>query len=180
MSCLDTSECVWPPRGWAQLDNIDKLCGRVIAKDPEYGKVFGLSYNIVPTPVISKQNNKKFIFHFQIDGWEYDIKNTSREFPILSFDIKEKIDDLQNRFLLLNIRSKGRPLKASQILSQRVLKAALHFIREIDAGCAPDIEHSLLLYKVHPTKNLIVNDSQQKLRALIKELFEKSDNNNAA
>ncbi|MEM7618264.1 MAG: hypothetical protein AAF244_02655, partial [Pseudomonadota bacterium] len=128
-------------------------------------------------------NNKtKFVYHFRIEGWEYDINNTSYEYPILSFVVKERVNNLENRFLLSEIRSNGRALKSTQILSHRVLSAAMYFIREIDRGRAPDRRNTLLMYKVHPCqKNLY---SQRKdilaLTNIIKRLFDGADNNNAA
>lgn len=179
---LDKSEIEWPPRGWVQLDKIKKLSAHILVKDPVFGRILGLSYKIEPTPVISKKNKNKFLYHFQIDGWEYDINNASREFPILSFDIKEKIRDHKNRFLLLNIKSNGRPLDSTLIISHRILSAALHFIREIDNGNAPDIRNTLLLYKVHPSQKELYSHREDKnaLSSLIKSLFENADNNNAA
>ncbi len=179
---LDKSEVEWPPRGWVQLDKIKRLSAHILVKDPVFGRISGLSYKIEPTPVISKKNKNKFLYHFQIDGWEYDINNASREFPILSFDVKEKIKDHKNRFLLLNIKSNGRPLKTTQITSHRVLSAALHLIREIDKGNAPDIRNTLLLYKVHPSQKELYSDRKDKdaLSGMIKNLFKGADNNNAA
>ncbi len=182
MSLLDKSEVEWPPRGWIQLDKIKKLSAHILVKDPVFGRISGLSYKIQSTPVISKKKKNKFLYHFQIDGWEYDINNTSREFPILSFDVKEKIHEQKNCFLLLNIRSSGRPLKTTQIISHRVLSAALHFIREIDNGNAPDFRNTLLLYKVHPSQKELYShrEDDKALSGIIRNFFNNADNNNAA
>lgn len=182
MSNLEKSEYVWPPRGWLQLSKIKKLSGQVIVKDPVFAKVSGLLYKIEPTPVFSKENKNKFAYHFYIEGWEYDINNTSFEYPILSFVVKERVSDLQNRFLLSEIRSNGRPLESTQILSQRVLSAALHFIHEIDNGNTPDKQNILLLYKVHPSQEELYSQrkDEEALTNIIKRLFDDADNNNAA
>ena len=179
---LDQSEYVWPPRGWIKLDKIQKLSGHTIVKDPVFAKVSGIFYKIQPTPIISKNNKDKFSYQFDIEGWEYDINNTSREYSILSFVLKERISKLQNRFLLTDIRSNGRPLKSTQIISHRVLSAALHFIREIDKGNAPDRRNTLLLYKVHPSQKELYSPRKDRLAltSMMKQVFNKAENNNAA
>jgi len=179
---LENSEFIWPPRGWMQLKKVKKLKGGVIVKDPLFAKVSGLSYEITPTPVLSKNNQNKFAYHFQIEGWEYDINNDSKETPILSFTVKERVSDLNNRFLLSDIRSKGKPLESTQIISQRVLMAAMHMIREIDEGSIFPIRDTLLLYKIHPHQERLFSARKNKLALsnIMKRLLDDAENNNAA
>lgn len=181
MSNLDKTEFIWPPRGWMQLKKVENLSGSVIVKDPVFAKVSSLFYEITPTPVISKRNQNKFSYYFQIDGWEYDINNNSREFPVLSFVVKERVSHLTNHFLLSEIKSNGRPMKSTQIISHRILMAAIHFIREIDKGNAPAVRDTLLLYKVHPCQKRLYSERNNKaLKNIMKNLLNNVDNNNAA
>jgi hypothetical protein len=151
MSKSEFAGGAWPPRGWKKLNEISKLSGQAIIKDPQSAQVNGLSFKIEPLPVY-KNNTRTHIYSFQIDGWEYSINNDSREFPVLHFLLKEKDAVGLSNSILSDIKAYARPVRVTPRSSQRTLMAALLMIKQIINGQVPDAERTLKLYKIHPSQ----------------------------
>lgn len=143
----------WPPRGWEQLGSIEKTSGQAVIKDPASARVAGLTYNIEPLPVYQKNNQRTLIYSLQIDGWEYNIHNESREFPVLSFIFQARPDkSLPKNFYMSDIKTKSRPVIITERSAHRSMMAALFMMKQIINGRVPDTNRILRLYKIHPTQ----------------------------
>ena len=143
----------WPPQGWEQLGHIQKSNGQAIVKDAASAMVTGLSYNIEPLPVYQKNNERIFVYAMQIDGWEYNIHNESREYPILSFMLQERLNRSAPKNLYISdIKTNSRPVYVTERSAHRVMIATLFIIKQINSGQVPDVERILRLYKIHPSQ----------------------------
>lgn len=143
----------WPPRGWKQLGYIETSSGQAISKDPLSARVTGLVYNIEPSPVYRKNSTRIFVYSVRIDGWEYTIHNESREYPVLSFSLQERLDpDVPKDFYISDIRTKSRVIRITERSAHRSLMAALFMMKQINNAQVPDIERVLRLYKIHPSQ----------------------------
>ena len=183
MSHLEKSEYVWPPQGWAQLEKIAQLSGQTIVKDAYHGTISGFSYHIEPTPIIAKDNQQRYLYHFQIDGWEYDINNASREYPILSFTLKERDVGGEVALSLSHIRIKARPFIKTKLSAHRLFKAALFFIQKINDNETIHYLSILEQFKIHPKQKYLYHKKEMSpcpVTKIFMSLFDKADNNNAA
>lgn len=143
----------WPPRGWEQLATIEETQGQAIVKEPASARVAGLTYHIEPVPVYQKNNKRIFVYSLQIDGWEYNIHNESREYPVLSFMFQERSDkNAPKNFYISDIKTQARPVIVTERSAHRSMMAALFMIKQIAAAQVPDAERILRLYKIHPTQ----------------------------
>lgn len=142
----------WPPAGWKRLRHITRPKGHAITKDPENGTVRGLSYRIDSVPLYHK-NTLYFIHTIQIDGWDYNIHNDSQEYPVLSFNVRDRFD-LRTRAesCVSDIESLSCPVAFCKPAVRRAVRAALCFIGHIDKGQVPDTHQILKDYGLHPSQ----------------------------
>lgn len=143
----------WPPRGWNIFDHIEKVSGQSIAKDPQKAKVTGLAYRIEPLPYFRGKNAKAVAYNIEITGWEYTIHNESREYPVLSFLLKERpCKSAPREFYIADMKTMTMPLRITQRSAHRITMATNFLIKKINGGIVPDVERVLMLYKVHPAQ----------------------------
>lgn len=169
----------WPPQGWDQLEHIKNSNGQSLSKDPASAMVTGLSYNIEPIPVYQKNRaanaDPTFVYAVQIDGWEYNIHNESREYPVLSFMLQARTDpSCPKESYLSNIKTQARPLHLTSRSARRAMIAALFIMKQINSGQVPDAERILRLYKIHPTQRSLYEIDNRP--AKVRSIFSKAHN----
>lgn len=153
----------WPPLGWEQLRAIKTSSAQAILKDPASARVLGLTYNIEPLPLYLKSKERVFVYDIQIEGWEYNIQNESREFPVLSFTLRSRPNGKSPKnYYISNIKVKARPLTLTERSAHRAYMAALFMMKQIISSQVPDSERILKFYKIHPTqKSLYEIDNER-------------------
>jgi hypothetical protein len=143
----------WPPRGWKPLDVITDYKGQTLSKDPRTAKVTGISFIIEPTALQARDCHNIYAYRINIAGWEYNIQNESREFPILSFTVRDRIDRyLPKEYYLEDIKSKSRPIRVTERSAHRAVSAAVFIIKQINTDAIVDTDRVLRLYKIHPSQ----------------------------
>lgn len=143
----------WPPRGWKPLDVITDYKGQTLSKDPRTAKVTGISFLIEPTALQARDRHNVYAYKINIAGWEYNIQNESREFPILSFTIRDRIDHyLPKEYYIKDIKSKSRPIQVTERSALRAVSAAVFIIKQIMTDSIVDTNRVLRLYKIHPSQ----------------------------
>lgn len=148
MKTKETGGFFWPPRGWKQLGNISKPEGQALAKDIRTARIHGLSYRI-GTAAVHDGAQTVHRYAMTIEAWEYSILNESYEYPILSFDLMDRLDLLTPReHYVTDIKVMARPVQASRLASRRAVTAAIFLIRQIELGIVPDVERVLGIYRL--------------------------------
>lgn len=138
----------WPPRGWKQLGNISRPEGQAIAKDIKTARIYGLSYTIRTDRIF---DGRQDVNHYAVslDAWEYSILNESTEYPVLSFDLSDRLDLLKPReHYVSGIKVLARPVKGDRTIARRAMTAAVFLIRQIELGLVPDVERVLSIYRL--------------------------------
>ena len=151
MCSFKTLGVSWPPSGWEQFKEIEYSSRQAIVKDPATARVVGLSYAVEFLPLYHRNDVRELVYAIQIDGWEYTIRNESREYPILSFVLRGKSKHVPDRCeQIADIRVKSCQWPCSRRLADRVVRASLFFMKQINGSSVPDVEKVLKLYKIHP------------------------------
>ena len=146
----------WPPRGWDQLRHIKASEGQSVIKDPASARVYGLSYMIEPLPYSLGKKINKAIYLIEIEGWEYNIHNDSREYPILSFILQERPDDdAPKDFYISALKAMSLQLRVTERSAHRAFMAANFLMKQIANNQVPDAERILRLYKIHPLQRAL-------------------------
>ncbi|MBN8520614.1 MAG: hypothetical protein J0L77_01780 [Alphaproteobacteria bacterium] len=145
---ISSGEFYWPPRGWKHLGVLASPKGQAMAKDIETARIYGLNYRIHRDAVFESRQSLSH-YHISLDAWEYSILNESREYPVLSFDILDRVDLLKPaEACLTDIKILARPLDQPHQHAHRVLNAAMIMIRQIDRGIVPDVDRILAIHRL--------------------------------
>jgi hypothetical protein len=164
----DELEEHWPPSGWRAFDAIDNSHAQTVIKDPASSLIMGFSYDVKPVQIYRTGTGKPFFaYEVSIIGWEYNILNESREYSILSFVMKDRLDhQTPSNFLISDIKVRARPLKLTQRSAHRALAAAIFMMKQIKAGNALDVGRILRLYKIHPSQRSLYDIDNQRQDSL--------------
>ncbi|HPD83607.1 MAG: hypothetical protein R3D88_04055 [Alphaproteobacteria bacterium] len=167
MCLFKTLGVSWPPKGWKEFFEIEASHGQSILKDPVSACVTGLSYHIDPIPTYHKNNDRKFVYAVCIEGWDYNIYNESREYPVLSFVLHERPEENTSKYLYMSdIRTQGRSVKITERSAYRAFMAALFLMKQINSGQVSEAERILRLYKIHPTQRSLYDADNQRQNSL--------------
>jgi hypothetical protein len=138
----------WPPRGWKQLGNISRPEGQAIAKDIKTARIYGLSYTIRTDRIFDGRQDVNR-YGVSLDAWEYSILNESKEYPVLSFDLTDRLDLLKPReHYISGIKVLARPIRDDRMTARRAMTAAVFLIRQIELGLVPDVDRVLSIYRL--------------------------------
>lgn len=153
----------WPPAGWDKLAFIKTTNGQAIAKDLTSAKVVGLSYSIEPLPIYQENTGRGTLYALQIDGWEYNIHNESREYPVLSLMLRERNKhNISRNNYISDIRTNAQLIRRTPRSTHRSLMAALFIIKQIKNNQVPDTDRILRLYKIHPSQRDLYSGEHEK------------------
>ncbi|PZQ49161.1 MAG: hypothetical protein DI551_00475 [Micavibrio aeruginosavorus] len=160
MSRFESTQIVWPPKGWSQFSSVLSSSGQSLAKDIGKSRIYGLQYRIDSVPLF-KNDAKIFQHDIRIDGWEYSILNESIEYPVLSFSLLDRFDlSLPRECFVTDIRSYASHVPHTRRSANRAVSAALFFIRQITSGGVPDINRVLRIYKLHPNQAFLYRNDR--------------------
>ena len=120
----------WPPKGWDQFRQITETIGQAVSRDIKTARLVGLSYTVQSS--VMRQRKELCHHKITINGWDYTIHNESHEYPVLSFDLQDRHDRRKpRRHFVRDIKVMACPLDGRGYVPQRVMMAALFFMKQI-------------------------------------------------
>lgn len=143
----------WPPRGWESLGHIEHTKFEAVKKEPATACVLGATYKIEIFPFRRKDNRLTVLYDIEINGWEFNIYNESREYQFLSImltDLPHKL--APKEYYSSSIKTMLQPMRITQRSVERSIIAAASMMRQIEKGIVPECEKILKLYKIHPSQ----------------------------
>ncbi len=145
----------WPPQGWDHFKIIHATHGQSIHKDPKNARIVGLQYHIQPVPGAPKSAQRNdYSYALSIGGWEYTISDDSKEFPILSFYLKDKgAGERAADLFLSQLKVDSKLVAVTKPVVDRALMASLFFIRQIQNNRVPDWNRILKFYRLRENCN---------------------------
>lgn len=168
MSSLLHNDVLWPPENIRFLRGLKQPCGQAMVKHVDKGHITGMAYRVEGADIYIHEKLRKAYF-IEIDAWDYTIRNESREYPVLSFSYLDILPQKNSR-AVQNVRLMGRYMRG-QLVAEKTLRTASYFMRHIELGDVPDVQHVLSLYKllpVHPLMAGFVQNSFSEAHSYLK------------
>lgn len=136
------------------MANLPAPFAQSLSKDIDKGRVSGMSYRIDGEAVYTR-NKPRTLYFIQIDGWDYTIRNESREYPLLSFSYMDKGQCLtQTDKAVRNVRVLNRSVRGYRV-PEKTVRAAAYLMQQIAAGNVPDAHRVFGLYRMIPQHPLV-------------------------